>query len=282
MKIFAWRGINLEIPDKWELLSVAGNDNKGYVSLGGLSNISLEIKWTHYRFKVIIDKVLNKFLKSIEKKASQKQSIFSSLKNINLINKKDVLSYQWTAGSITAYGVMWHCNTCKRVVLAQTLNENNNKAKEILSTLKCHDDTLWSVYNLYFIMPEGWNLESYIFKSGFIQFVFMQGNKKITIERWGLGKNLIGSKTLKEWFMGTYKEKLKKSIYNEEKVLLKNHEGLRVKIFPKRIFKLFALKDETIMYDVWFCKNSNRIFLVKESSCNLNEIQKITGVIKCH
>ncbi|MFH1823789.1 MAG: hypothetical protein ABH873_00990 [Candidatus Firestonebacteria bacterium] len=281
MKQFAWREISLNIPDDWEPLAIGGHDKNGYVSLGAGLKIGLELKWNYSKFNVSVGKILNKFLHSIEKKAKQKKEIFKFSKDIDL--KSKLLSFEWKTNNVVATGIIWHCDLCKRVVLCQLLNQDSNLTKEILSSLKCHDNEkrFWSIYNLSFSLPILWKLESYIFKSGYLKFVFVNGLKVIKIERWGLANNLLADISLEKWLSIFYKERFKENV-SVSKINLQNHDGLKVIFTNKR--KLFNLKKVIMLCFVWLCPESNRIFVVSESS-NINNDEELLNIIKsikCH
>lgn len=284
MKQFAWRGISLNIPNEWQPLAIGGNNNNGYVSLGDNLKINLELKWNYSKSNISINKILSKFLSSIEKKAKQKKEIFETSSDIDLSGKSKLLSFEWRTNSVVATGIIWHCNICKRVILCQLLNQSLNLTKKILDNLKCHEDNeerLWSIYNLSFSLPITWKLENYIFKSGYLKFAFVNGIKVIKIERWGLANTLILNTTLENWFKGFYKEIFKDNNLIE-KFDLKGHKALKT-IFKKK-GKFLSFKKITLLYYVWHCNESNRIFVISESKSS-NDEELLSGVIKsikCH
>jgi hypothetical protein len=285
MKQFGWRGISLNIPPQWELLKLGGNDNNGFVSLGDNLKINLELKWKYSRFNLSISKILDKFLYSIEKKAKQKKENYKFNKDIDLSDKSKSLSYEWKTDSVSAVGVIWHCDQCKRVVLVQLLNQNLDLTKKILEDLKCHEDgeeRLWSVYNLSFILPNVWKLRNYIFKSGYLKFLFVKHNEELSIERWGFARSLMSNTSLENWFKCFYKERFKEnSLINN--INLNGHNGLNA-IFTPRKKGFFSLKTIVSSFYIWYCEDSNRIFVIGESSTKPNEIllNNLIKSIKCH
>ena len=195
------------------------------------------------------------------------------------------MSFGWNAGSISAAGAVFFCGICKRVVLAQVLNETKLRAKELLSGIKCHENRLWSIYGLEFTTPEGMLLKAHIFKSGFIKLDFLGFTGTMSVERWGLASNFLGGSTLEEWFKKTYVSRFKQPVFKIEKTGIKQHEGIRAVVEKKKSFleRVFKVKTVINEYLIWVCKETNKIFVVSSVSFEKQEdiLNETAGSIKC-
>jgi hypothetical protein len=257
------------------------------VSLGTGAGISLEMKWNRVRYKVYLEGALKRFLKSVEKKAKQRKEKLSSLKDLDLI-KRDSLCYRWNTEKVSAFGALWQCEKCKRVMLAQVINQNKGAAARILNTVKCHPETpeaYWGVYGLGFKVPERFILKAGVFKAGYLKLEFGAGNESLLVERWGLAEGLLEGKTLLEWFEACYKELLKGRAIEAKETDIAGHRGLLIALPAKKgLLNTIGLKRTRTAYYAWHCPGSNRI-MVAGGELGVQDaagLQRIAGSIECH
>ena len=285
MKLFGWRGISLSVPEDWDIVFVGGNEGSGYLSLGGSSGIKQEIKWTQSKGKYTPLKILKGFIDKIEKNAKAKGHAFESLIDTKMVKRDGVISFEWTAGQLKAFGAVYLCAKCRRIVLSQVLNESKQKSFGLLSKLKCHETGFWNVYWLELNLPEDMVLKEHIFKSGFIKLVFLTPFGKLTVERWGMASNILDGRSLSEWFRYAYKDSVKKMGFEFESVRLSAHEGLKITIKKKALIeKILRIKKPFTEGFCWHCPASNKVFYVHTESVTSHEetLAKIAGSIKCH
>ena len=196
---FGWAGITLEIPADWELSGLSGDDKNGYLRLDDAEMPRLELKWSQSKQKKPdLHRVLDEYFKLVRKNFERKDTPFHVQRNVNLIKDdqflkgRDAVFFSWK-GNVRANGVIFHCQACKRITIVQMIGgikENlREKTARILESVQDHPNgqmTLWSAYQLHVQVPRRYRLEKHQLLSGYLLFSFVDGSRKVSVERYGL------------------------------------------------------------------------------------------------
>ena len=81
-KKLGWQGLELEVPEPWDLSAHSGSYRKGYLRLDDGERIRLEVRWEHQRRRVDIGDVVARSLKTAAKEISRKGIEFRSKRHL--------------------------------------------------------------------------------------------------------------------------------------------------------------------------------------------------------
>jgi len=226
---FGWQGLRVEIPADWELvgLSKEHDPDQGYLRLDDALHPRLEIKWrAHAQRQFDIRKSLDEYLASARKSYRGKSGEMDVARDVALIPQteknaaffanREVSFFSWR-GQLNAYGAIWLCHQCRRVVMSQvigTRTETTFKALSVrvLQSLRCHGEektNLWTAYGLSVEVPRAFRLDKLQLLNGYILFSFDDGSRRLAVERYGLADQLLRGNSLESWFRRAYGKSLR-------------------------------------------------------------------------
>ena len=302
-----WSGITLELPEDWELSGLSGDDKSGYLRLEDADMPRLELKWSESKQKKPdLQKVLDDYFKLVRKNYKRKDTNLHIQRNVNLIKDeeffkdREVVFFNWK-GDFRASGVIFHCQTCKRITIVQVMGHLKENIKEttsrILSSVQDHPEgqaTLWSAYQLNAEVPRRYRLDKHKLLSGYLLFSFVDGSRKVSIERYGVADVTLKEQDLEEWFRGRYAKAIRGYGFSiessngdaEDRLTLIGEETRLVDRVPfgpaLAIDKIMRRK--TFAVNLWHCHHSNRIYVVqaiaKQDAARTAE--EIAASIRCH
>ena len=181
--LFAWAGIQFEVPATWEISGLSGDQKTGYLRLDDAEMPRLELKWAHARRKKPdLHATLDDYFKLI-RKTYKKGTELSFRRNVNLIKDetffdgRTVLGFSWK-GHIRANGLIFHAD--KRITIVQVMGRlKENWRPTVLRIFQSIVDrrdapsTMWSAYGLKLSVPTEYKLERQKLLSGYLLFAFV-------------------------------------------------------------------------------------------------------------
>lgn len=296
MATVGWQGITLKAPDDWSLVGVSGDEKKGYFQVDGPISSVLQVKWSPALGKRpdLMAKA-REFLSSLEK-SRKRQKFSSTLKE----DKRDenVVNFGWRAEQL-GQGRLIYCPECDRVVIAQivsTRDENvSGIAPLILGSLSDHRVdgwATWALYGLEFMVPRNYRIEKNVFMSGYLCLSFRNGQKTITVERWGLANTLLNEYEMEDWYRKDAQPDIKGYRVKLERATVNGHEGLvlsgrraGIKQLAKAVLYSLTLHPHPGLISgyAWHCEESNRLFSVRATHIEGDDIaEKVRDTISCH
>ena len=307
-KKFGWQGITLDIPSDWELSGLSGDHKDGYLRLDGPIMPRLELKWAKSKKKKPdLQSVLDGYFKSV-KKTYEKGKKLNINRNINLINEDEffkdrtVSFFHWK-GDFRAFGAIWYCHECKRIIVIQIISQLKEKIRDtvirVITSLQDHPSghtSHWNVYNLCVDVPRRYSLNKHKLMSGYLLFSFVDGSRKLAVERYGLADVLLKSVKLEDWFRSSYVKEIKNYGFSIE--YLPDHSDVdnkfelvgqktriidRVPLAPAQFIDKIMRRKNLAAY-VWHCRESNRIFVVRciAKRNALETASEVAKSIECH
>nr|MDQ2731686.1 hypothetical protein [Armatimonadota bacterium] len=199
-----------------------------------------------------------------------------------------------------AAGLIWHCEACGRITIAQVdgpMRRNLTQiASQVLGSLDdhavegCHT---WAVYGLAAEIPADFILSGHKLLSGYIQLRFTKGQSSIQLDRWALADVVLKNVPLEKWVGGHYSKLLRGFDWTKGDAQIRGHEGLTltgtVRSIRERIraVAMSAVRlrpANRLTQYAWQCEETNRICSVqvvhsKEESGLADEI---TASYVCH
>ena len=281
-----WNGITVELPEDWELSGLSGDDKSGYLRLEDADIPRLELKWSESKQKKPdLQRVLDDYFKLVRKNYKRRDTNLHIQRNVNLIKDpqffedREVAFFNWK-GDFRASGVIFHCQICKRITIAQVMGHLKENIKEtthrILSSVQDHpvgQSTLWSAYQLNAEVPRRYRLDKHKLLSGYLLFSFVDGSRKVSIERYGVADVTLKEQDLEEWFRARYAKAIRGYGFSiessngdaDEQLKLIGEETRiidRVPLAPALIIDK-VMRRKTFAVNLWRCHHSNRIYVVQ-------------------
>lgn len=293
-----WHGIIVDAPTDWSLVGISGDAKKGYFRVDSPVASALEVKWEQIPGKApdLMVKA-REFLAGIEKSAKKRKVKFT--KDLR-VQKDDANSvrFLWRSDQL-GQGRLVYCEKCNRVIIAQVITsreENVSKiASGILDSIRDHRDdgwVEWALYSLGFAIPPGYVIEKHTLMSGYLGLFFKKGARTIVVERWGLAATLLAKDDMPTWYRKDAVPDIKGYVVESEPREIAGHAGLRIYGRRKGIVQAAKAAAYSLTLHphpglitgfVWHCEDSNRLFSVRATHVEGEEIaERVRDFIKCH
>ncbi len=206
----AWQGIEVEVPEAWELGAYQGDANAGSFRLDDGVDIRLNVRWTQSRSpSPTLRTAIERCRREVAKRGKDRLSFSEISSSFLPKSTREATAFEWRlAGpSQAGFGLATFCRTCRRIVLAEVLFPNGSierkLAQRILSSLRDHrDDGLrtWSVYGFRFEILAALRLDRANLEPGRLRFLFRSGKRTwLRVERWGLASQWAHDTPLERW-----------------------------------------------------------------------------------
>ncbi len=291
--IFGWQGISFLHPKEWNISKLSKDYSNGEVFLDDGFMVRVELYWHTPASSFYLEKIISNNIDTIEKETKRKKLPFSVQRKLpppakKIFTKERNGEFFILESNFRAFCIAWYCKACGRVLLMRVYSKKEEDIKDIVSkiysSLEDHPDDkmTWGLYDLVFHTPKDYKLADYSLKSGYLKLSFNKGKDSLDIERWALGNMLLKEKKLTEWFSVAY------AIYNnylsgvklEEK---NNHTEFNFSAIQKRGIPIFTRKNILKEGKVWYCKETNRIFVLLSTSVGENPIlENLSKDVICH
>jgi hypothetical protein len=287
-----WRGVSLEAPEDWSLTSVSGEGVNGYLRVESPETLFLQVKWWDRRGIVSVPDALDNYIRDLQKRGRRgglprpgRRSAVGrplewkkgprSLSGIRPSEQAPV-TYSWTSDQ-RAYGVVFHCSECKRLVIAEVvgrLEDDFSGAAAILRSIREHPAdgwNPWGMYGLFVEVPKLFQLEKHQLMTGYLRFAFRHRARTLLVQRWGLANVALRGAGLQEWYDYQERDRLARYRYRYEAMEIHGHEGLRLfgreKVMPglfKGLHQLTSFTTPALRIEgrVWLCPEANKIYAV--------------------
>jgi hypothetical protein len=305
---FGWAGITLNIPADWELSGLSGDEKEGYLRLDDEEIPRLELKWAGAkRKKPDLQRVLDEYFKLVRKNYKRKDAKLNIQRDVNLLRDegffegRDVVTFSWK-GDIRASGVIFHCETCKRITIIQVMGRLKENFRptlaRILQSVRDHptgQDILWSAYNLNVEIPRRYRLEKHRLLSGYLLLPFADGSRKVSVERYGPADVTLVGSDLEAWFRAKYAKAIRGYGFEiiphntddgDERFTLVGEELRFTDHIPFSPVLAVdkVLRRKTFAACLWRCHKSNRIYVIQAIAKRdaVKTAESVAASIKCH
>jgi hypothetical protein len=136
--------------------------------------------------------------------------------------------------------------------------------------------TLWSAYQLNAEVPRRYRLDKHKLLSGYLLFSFVDGSRKVSIERYGVADVTLKEQNLEEWFRGRYAKAIRGYGFSiessngnaDEQLTLIGEETRitdRIPLAPALALDKI-MRRKTFAVHLWHCHHSNRIYVVQATA----------------
>ena len=302
-----WHHLYLEIPEDWGIGAVSGDASTGYLRLDDAEMPRIELRWEPARGKEPIDKVVERYLDNLTKKGRKKapqikvRRDLKLIKNEHLLENRAIEGFHWRIDGdepIQAYGILWRCEVCSRIVFLQILGRAGEStmtlATRILNSLQDHpegDTVVWAMYGMHFEVPIAYTLKSHSFLTGQIKLNFTDESSEIELERLSLAEMHLKDRTFEEWFQDIYGHEIgTMTSFSEEQL---RHPGIKASgttVDPESVHKKLAWlpwrkpRKRPFESCSWHCADGNKLFTLRHmgQSVTQDTILDIAQTVVCH
>lgn len=280
-KPIGWHGIELQVPEDWNLAAESGRRQEGLMSVAGDSS-KFEIKWGKVEKKKTfsLESASSKYMKKLEKSTKN----FKLLKtgSTKIFDHKAI--YFYFKAEVEGYGIVWYCDKDEKIFIGlfnfrpDAYEGSRLVFKRFLDSLKCHtldDWNSWALLGFSFQAPSNFDLKVRKFLVGNATLrlckeephPFYMETAEIVFQYWSPA-NVRYEKTytdLERWFEENYEKGLKKlfkgGMQKEkfENFTIKGHEAKTLASTMKRGFLVTHTITRNNTY-IWYCSPTNRIY----------------------
>ena len=301
-QVFGWQGITVRVPESWNPSALSGSYDEGYFRLDGPDQPRLEVKWATSKSFVDIDRVVERYIKSVTKGREGKKVKVDPKPKLGLKMPKERSSYKYFhwRGESDAWGVAWYCRGCGRTMVIQVLGPPSEDvrplAEAVIGTLHDHpqdDWVVWALYELWCQVPRDFRLTGERLMTGLLELKFERGRTKLRVTRWGLADVALRGTTLEKWLRDKNRKEWRFFTVKTGPTEVHGHQAVAISgapaAAPVRMFgttvRLLGRKyPDNLRGAAWLCEPSNKIFHV-EAVVDPSEEQMVAEVInsvRCH
>lgn len=303
-----WHGLYLQIPDGWNIGTVSGDADTGYLRLDDLEMPRVEVRWEPAKGKEPIGQTVDRYLASLTKQSRRKSAPVKVRRDLSLLKAVDegseraVECFHWRSegqDALQAYGLLHRCLTCSRVVFVQVLAHAGESilpiASQVLNSLRDHpvgDTAIWAMYGLSVQIPATYTLKEYRFLTGRVWLRFAGDGAEVEVERLSLADMLLRARSFDEWFQETSGgETLQQTALPSEGF---RHPGLiasgtmvnptaprgRLRWLPR----YRRARSRAFDRCAWHCPASNKLYMIRRlgDAADSEQVLQIARSVECH
>jgi hypothetical protein len=293
-RLIGWQGLLVNVPDAWDLTGFSGDDQTGYVRIDDGEEMAVEVKWATEPLPRKKNEVVKKpdvevrresYFRLLKKSAKKKKLDVSTKETdapkVVLRPERTATGFTWVADR-KALGTVWHCDICRRTVIAQVLGSPSGKgafgttAEAVLGSLRCHgDDPLWKTWALYDLqtqVPSDYRLESQELMNVYLRLTFAQKTARLTVEQWSLANVARKSSYLDVWVASNTKSpELNGARYVVTEGKIVEHDSIKMTgglgfglpmLQATRDVMRFRWPATRFTGVAWECEPSNKLFTI--------------------
>ena len=284
-KPFGWQGLTCVIPEDWDVSGIDGNDRKGYYTFDDERSRRMEVKFDQARRigKPQLDKTLEDYFKAVRKEIGGKEE-FEVDYGVDLADEGtvpagfDFRTYGWT-GQYIVRGMIWHCNGCGRVVIAQCFAEKNRANLREMSraptSIRCHpeaEENLWAVFDFATEIPAVFRLETNKLQAGLTSLTFNHKRRRLVVERVGLVQAILKHREIDDYVENVHYKKLRRRRIRFFEELWHGHPGYRMEGERSRLTYRIPVvgawlrsirRGDHVGGRVWRSEEVNRLYIIR-------------------
>jgi len=278
-----WQGIELRLPEGWNLVKEEGARQKGSMGFASASS-TLELKWEEIKRKKVasVEAIAENFIKGLRK----------SVKDLKVLGKNPVKVFGHNGVSFhfeseqEGYGFTWYCDEHEKMFIGifvfrpAELEAPKLVFRRLLESIRCHSPEgweRWSILGFSFRAPSTMRLARAPLEKALMgrnslmlhaeeQHPFLVERTEVYLDYWSAA-DVIFEKTYrdpKKWFKEFYEEGLRKRYrgrmekgrFQASKVGGHKAEVLKTTFRSGRV-EQSVTENRT---HIWYCPETNRVY----------------------
>jgi hypothetical protein len=279
------------VPEDWDLTGFSGTDASGYLRVDDSEEQAVEVKWAteppRTKKEPSVTDRRAKFIIALRQTAKKKKIAFDAT-DVDVYRpvvrpERTVAPFTWV-GDRKAFGAVWYCRTCRRVVIAQVLGAPSGRgglagaAEAVLSSLRCHGEDpawkTWALYDLHTEVPSEYMLDGQQLMNVYLRLSFLaHKTSRLTVEQWSLANVARKDAYLDVWLGANTKGDLNDAKYEAAEGEMRGHPaleltgrlalGLGVTKAAQQLYR-FQIPATRFRGVAWECEPSNKLYLVQQ------------------
>ena len=191
-----WQGITVNVPENWRLAYARGTFKEGSLRVDDEQHPRLEVRWTKAKKNAGLTSAMKRFLAVLKRRArkeGKKLQLSESPQPFttgSAVRNRELQCFSWST-DVNAWGAIWRCRDCNRIVAAHVIFHGRNKnftlVKQVLSSVKDHPSPkgiLWSARGLRFRLPHEFKLRRRRFRTDSSKMEFRVKPRNRLIVAW--------------------------------------------------------------------------------------------------
>lgn len=270
--LFAWQGVQMDVPDTWNLGLVSGTYRRGHCRLDDDEVARVEVQWERGRSRVDLEALVREHVARLESAARKKKVPFRSKRDAHVARPQDMeaVAFEWQS-DFHALNLLAFCPECKRVTLVRVMERPGERlrpvAARVFESLRDHGRegvTPWAVYGFRFAVPKQYVLDESKLNLQRIELAFRGGGEAAWVARSNLAEMQLRDKSLKEWLDANHRKELRQFALETEEETYRGHACVRFSGRSRlsRIQKVFG-RGLQLEGRLWRCEDSDKLFLAR-------------------
>ena len=280
--LFAWHGIQLQVPTDWNPGQLIGDAASGNARLDDAEIVRLEVEWKDARGDSRVAELLDRYVEGLAKEAEKRNQRLQlerqvALEGLNVSHMTSTEYFVWDTGS-KVHALACYSPASDRFLFVRVMCRGTEDVTPLLPTIfNSLTDTpreaahTWELYECRAVSPPGFALESYELKSGHIRLQFQEGKQMLQVDRLSLGRSLLKSRTLSDWYRDFFHSDIRHLTMEIEDTAWRSHDAIRFQGTPRSRWRallqplpFFDAKPTFLMEGLaWFCQETNKIYAVQ-------------------
>ena len=270
--LFAWQGVQIEVPDAWNLGAVTGNARGGHCRLDDDEVARVEVRWERGRSRMDVSGAAEAHIAQLARVAKKKKVPFNAKRDVKIAFPPDMEAtcFEWRS-DFHAFNLLAFCPTCKRTSLVRVMARSGERlrpvAARVFESFRDHavDGIVpWAVYGFRCAVPERFRLDEHTLNLKRVELAFRDGAEQAAAARANLAEMQLRDRTLEAWLRENEREKLKHLSLQTQEETYRGHDALsftgRTRL--SKVKRLFG-KGKALVGRVWHCEDLDKLFIVR-------------------
>lgn len=268
-KLFAWQGLQCEVPSDWELGSVTGDARKGSLRLEDEELSRLEARWETGRPRTDLEPVLDRHIADLEKAARKRRLSFNVERDVPVAapDGMQVATFEWKS-DYKALNLLTFCPECHRIALLRAIARKGERirpiAARVFESFRDHaqgETVPWAVYGMRLDAPKRFELERNTLNLQRIELGFRDGGDQATAARFNLAGHKLRDMTLRQWAASTYRKEWSGLALRAEEESYRGRPGLKLSGRHKRLSVPGLFSKARFAARVWHCQEEDKLYV---------------------
>lgn len=200
LTLIAWNGISLSVPAAWQV----GRLDQRHLIFEDNGAAVMEIKWDQIRGRFSVKSHLKRLAAARGRRVKVDFGAWAlPAEWAKALEGFQAEGFEWNTPGFSGRGVVLYCPVCRTATLIQFFIGHSrltiNHAAAILGSYRDHRDhgrTVWSLFDIRAVLPQGYLLSEYAFKPGNFSLGLTDRGRSLTLFRWAPAAALLGDQPL--------------------------------------------------------------------------------------
>lgn len=293
-----WQGITVNVPENWHLAYARGTFKEGSFRVDDdARHPRLEVRWTKAKRNAGLTAAMKRFLVLLKRRArreGKKLQLSESpqpFTTSSAVRNRELQCFSWST-DINAWGAIWRCRDCNRIVAAHVIFHGRNKnftlVKEVLSSVKDHPSPkgiLWSARGLRFHLPHEFKFRRRRFRTDSSKMEFrVKPRNRLVVVCQDIARGAPDAADLARVAARALSRRRRNRLKTTRTERVLSHDGITfAEKRAKRKSRTSVRRTRKPFYGVaFYCPQRNRRFVIMANDRQRTLVSKALSHFKCH